>query len=211
MSTEDKNYAGPDFGSQEPAFDDNLMDHEYDGIREYDNPLPAWWSWTWIATIVFCIPYVMWFHLGEGPSIHDNLEQEKADFAALMMEQYGDLEADPATIAKYMHDDIAMAGMRNEFETNCARCHRADGGGLSGPNLTDDSWLHVGQIADIAQVISNGVPEKGMPSWSGALTDTQIVLMAAYVAQLREKPIGDGKAPQGSVLPPWDLVVAGTH
>ena len=194
----------------EPAFDENLMDHEYDGIREYDNPLPAWWTWTWIATIVFCFPYVMWYHLGEGSTIQENLQQEQAAYAAQLIERYGDLEADQATIAKYMHDDGAMLAMRNEFQTNCARCHREDAGGQSGPNLTDDSWLHVKQVTDIVDVLRQGVTEKGMPSWDGILTDTQLVLMAAYVAQLRENPV-DGKAPQGERLPPWELEVAGTY
>lgn len=194
---------------QEPAFEENLLDHEYDGIREYDNPLPAWWTWTWIATIVFCFPYVMWYHLGEGPSIQENLQQEQAAFAAQMVERYGELEADPATIAKFMRDEVAMAGMDNEFQANCARCHGSNAGGLSGPNLTDDSWLHVEQVTDIVDVLRTGVLEKGMPSWDGVLTDTQLVLMAAYVAQLRDDPVS-GKAPQGTPQPPWQLDVAGT-
>ena len=189
--------------THEPAFEANLMDHEYDGIREYDNPLPAWWTWTWIATIVLCIPYVGWYHIGQGPSLDDKYEAELAAFATKLVETYGDLEADFETIARFMHDDQAMMGMASQFKGKCSQCHLDDGSGMSGPNLTDDAWLHVKQLTDIVNVIQNGVPAKGMPAWGDQFTNTQVVLMAAYVASLREDP-KDGKEAQGSVIPSWE-------
>jgi cytochrome c oxidase cbb3-type subunit 3 len=196
MSNDNVNNGGEEFEA-------NLMDHEYDGIREYDNPLPAWWTWTWIATIVFCVPYVFWYHLGEGPSLDDKYQAELEAFAAKLVETYGDLEATPETIASFMHDPVAMSGMASQFRGKCAQCHLEDGSGQVGPNLTDDAWLHVSDLTDIVKVLQEGVPQKGMPAWGDQFTDTQLVLMAAYVASLREAP-KDGKEPQGSVIPPWE-------
>jgi cytochrome c oxidase cbb3-type subunit 3 len=187
----------------EEGREENLMAHEYDGIREYDNPLPAWWTWTWIATMVFCIPYVGWYHLGDGPSLTDKYEHELEAFAAQLVETYGDLEATPETIASFMHDPVAMAGMASQFRSKCAQCHLDDGSGQVGPNLTDDAWLHVVELTDIVRVLQDGVPAKGMPAWADQFTDTQTVLMAAYVASLRMEPKA-GKAPQGEVIPSWE-------
>ncbi|QDU66784.1 cbb3-type cytochrome c oxidase N-terminal domain-containing protein [Engelhardtia mirabilis] len=179
-----------------------LLDHEYDGIREYDNPLPAWWVYTWLATVLICFPYVAWFHGAEGRTIQDQYEQELTDFAQAMIATYGDLDADQDTILRYMQDDVAMAGMASQFKGKCATCHRADGSGNVGPNLTDDSWINVTKVEDIVGVIRNGVPAKGMTAWGGTFSDTQLVLMAAYVASLRLHPV-DGKAPQGNEIAPW--------
>ncbi|MBT8484100.1 MAG: cytochrome C oxidase Cbb3 [Phycisphaerales bacterium] len=187
----------------DPALpDDRLLDHEYDGIREFDNPLPGWWVWIFVGSILICFPYVMWYHLGEGSSVHDAYEAELAAYAEQLMATYGELTADDATIRSYMDDDIAMSGMARLFRSKCAQCHMADGSGNIGPNLTDDAWLHVTELADIAQVVRAGVPDKGMTAWEGRLSETQIVLVSAYVAQLSRNPIG-GKPPQGDVVDPW--------
>lgn len=179
-----------------------LLDHEYDGIREYDNPLPGWWVALFWGTILFCFPYVLYYHGAEGRSIEDEYQEEIAAFAQRLVETFGDLDPDEATIARFSENEVAMAGMRSLFKSKCAQCHRPDGSGNVGPNLTDDYWLHVKKLPDIYQVITNGVPEKGMPSWEGQLTKTQRVLMAAYVASLRRHPV-PGKEPQGEEIPPF--------
>ncbi len=85
--------------------EDLLLDHEYDGIREYDNPLPAWWVYTWLATVLICFPYVAWFHGMEGRTIQDEYEGELAEFAQAMIAAYGNLEADQDTILRYASRD----------------------------------------------------------------------------------------------------------
>ncbi len=181
---------------------DPLLDHEYDGIREYDNPMPGWWVWMFILTTLFAVPYVMWYGMGLGPSIHDNLEAEQVAFAEQLMAMYGDLEADQPTIITYMNEDAAMIGMSSLFKNKCAQCHRADGRGEVGPNLTDDYWVHVNTIVDIAEVIETGRDDKGMPAWGDKLSKTQIVLLSSYVAQLRRQPL-EGKDPEGKEIAPW--------
>jgi cytochrome c oxidase cbb3-type subunit III len=182
--------------------EDPLLDHEYDGIKEYDNPLPGWWVAMFWLTVLFAIPYVAYFHGKEGRSIHDGYQAELAAYAAQLVATYGNLAADEQTILRYAQDPVAMSGMASVFRSKCAQCHADDGSGMVGPNLTDDAWLNVKQVPDIAAVIRDGLELKGMPAWGERLSETETVLMAAFVASLRAEPV-DGKAPQGDVLPPW--------
>ncbi|RMG47927.1 MAG: cytochrome C oxidase Cbb3 [Acidobacteria bacterium] len=194
--------------SREPERD-KLFDHDYDGIREYDNPLPRWWVFIFVGTILFCFPYVVYYHFTPGRTIYDALDREVAAYADKLLATYGELTPDEDTILRFMDDDVAMTGMASLFKGRCAQCHLADGSGNVGPNLTDDSWIHVKTLTDIPRVIKNGVPLKGMPAWGERLTDTQIVLLSAYVARLRRNPV-PGKAPQGEVIPPWPTRTADT-
>lgn len=181
---------------------DRLFDHEYDGIREYDNPLPGWWMLLYALTILFCVPYVMYYHVGIGPSIYDNLAAEREAYANQLLATYGDLSPDRETLLQYMDDQVAMTGMAGLFRGRCAQCHLADGSGSVGPNLTDDSWINVKEITDIPRVVTQGVPTKGMPAWGDRLTETQVVLLSSYVAGLRRHAV-PGKEPQGNPIPPW--------
>jgi cytochrome c oxidase cbb3-type subunit 3 len=179
-----------------------LLDHEYDGIREYDNPLPGWWVNLFWLTIVFCVPYTIYYHGVEGRTVHDELDRAVAERAKLLIATYGELEPDAATLTRYSSDAVAMTGMRSVFQGKCAQCHAADGGGGVGPNLTDDHYINVKSIEDLPRVIESGVPLKGMPAWGGQLSRTEIVLIASYVAQLRGRPVA-GRAAQGVEIPAW--------
>ncbi|MCP3903919.1 MAG: cytochrome C oxidase Cbb3 [Planctomycetes bacterium] len=181
---------------------DKLFEHEYDGIREYDNPMPGWWVAIFWLTILFAFPYITWYHVGKGDSVHDNYEAELAAYAQQLLATYGELEADEPTILRFMDDSVAMTGMASLFKSKCTQCHLADGSGNVGPNLTDDHWINVKTLTDIYSVINEGVIAKGMPEWQGKLTDTEIVLLSAYVAQLRRNPLPD-KAPQGDPIAAW--------
>ena len=189
--------------SQQHPDRDRLTGHEYDGIKEYDNPLPGWWVWLFTVCTLVAIPYVMWYHLGAGPSIEDSLDAEVAANAARFLAKFGDLEPDEATILEYRSDAAAMAAMEGLFKGKCAQCHVADGSGDVGPNLTDEYWINVSSVTDIATILTKGVVAKGMPAWDRQLTQTQIVLLSAYVAQLRENPVVGGKEPQGEFVQPW--------
>lgn len=186
---------------------DPLLDHEYDGIQEFDNPLPGWWVWIFWITILFCIPYIMWYHIGLGPSEHDAYESELAAFAEKLMATYGDLQPDDATIHRFMDDPVAMTGMASLFRSRCAQCHLSDGSGSVGANLTDAHWLNVRVLPDIYEVIAQGVPDKGMPPWQESLSPTQMVLLSAYVAQLGRDP-KPGRPPEGTVRSPWPPIPA---
>ncbi len=182
---------------------DVLFEHTYDGIMEYDNPMPGWWVWMFIGSIVFSFLYVLFFHVGIGPTIWEQLEAEKAAYGQKLIAQFGNLEADEQTIASLSRNEDVMKSMGSLFKGKCAQCHAADGSGGVGPNLTDDAYLNIKTLPDIARILNKGVVEKGMPAWEEQFSDTQIVLMAAYVAHLRSTDPGKGKDPQGETIDAW--------
>ncbi len=90
--------------SSEPISEEILTNHSYDGIQEYDNPLPGWWKFLFWCSIFFAPLYWFYFQFGvEGRSIHDKYEQHMASVFELKFEEIGELEADRATIYKYMN------------------------------------------------------------------------------------------------------------
>ena len=186
----------------EQAEHDKLFEHEYDGIKEYDNPLPRWWVWMFVGSILIAYPYIFYYHFGPGSSVHDALDAEVAAYAEHLMATYGELQPDVPTIVTYMDDPTAMTGMASLFKGKCAQCHLADGSGNVGPNLTDEHWINVKSVTDIPQIITAGVVAKGMPEWGSKLSETQVVLLSSYVAQLSRNPV-PGKEPQGDPIEPW--------
>ena len=185
--------------------EDRLLDHNYDGIQEYDNPLPRWWVGLFWATIVFAILYVMNVipGLGTGPGRIANYEREmklaNARAAALEAARPHGPTVE-SLVAGARLDAAALAAGHTTFESTCAPCHRADGGGNIGPNLTDDYWLHGDTPAEIVHTVTVGYPDKGMPTWGQALTPEQIADVVAYVMSLHDTHPKDPKAPQGEHL-----------
>jgi cytochrome c oxidase cbb3-type subunit 3 len=174
---------------------ERLLSHDYDGIQEYDNPMPRWWVWIFWATIVFSLLY--WIDIGgfmRGPGRIPDYDRTMAEAAKKFPASGG---ADVATLAALAKDQSALALGKQVFGTNCAVCHRADAGGNIGPNLTDDYWLHGGTIAEINHTINVGVLDKGMPNWGKMLPPAQINAVTVYVASLHDSHPPNPKAPQG--------------
>ena len=109
---------------------------------------------------------------------------------------------------KYKDDAEWMLYANSVFLTNCQSCHGPDGGGVVGPNLTDDYYKNVKKITDIAEVIKNGAAGGSMPAWRTRLHPNEVILMAAYVAGLRGKNL-KGRAPEGEKIPPWPKTEGG--
>jgi cytochrome c oxidase cbb3-type subunit 3 len=187
--------------------DDRLMTHEYDGIQEYDNPLPSWWSGIFIATIVFAAAYWIWFHAGgPGKSPEEQFQRDWGKYAAWKAEaeKTARLDVTEELLAGWATDPEVLETGARLFAQNCTGCHLADGSGQVGPNLTDDYQIHgVGRI-HLYETIRDGVPAKGMISWGATMTPRDMASVAAYVSTLRGKNL-PGKAPEGgrlSVLQP---------
>jgi cytochrome c oxidase cbb3-type subunit 3 len=177
--------------------DELLLDHEYDGIREYDNPMPRWWKNLFWATIVFSILYVI--NIGPMGSGRGRIAQYEEEMAAARARQPAAAQVlDDARLAAMAKDPQVLALGRQTFAQSCAACHRADGGGLIGPNLTDGSWLHGGRPTEVLHVVQSGVLAKGMPAWEKVLKPDQVAAVSAYVATLRDAPAKDGKQPEGT-------------
>ncbi len=184
---------------------ENLTDHCYDGIQEYDNPLPGWWLFLFWLFIVFAPAYVLYFHLGvESRTMEGQYDQQMENILQLRFAELGDLKPDRETILKYMDDPKWLAVGKVVYKTNCVSCHGPDGGGIVGPNLTDDYWKNVQHVEDIVKIIQNGAANGAMPAWKNRLSHiNQIVLTASYIASMRSQPVpGNGKQ-EGSVIPPW--------
>ncbi|MFN3202694.1 MAG: cbb3-type cytochrome c oxidase N-terminal domain-containing protein [Bradymonadia bacterium] len=186
--------------SDKYAVTDELLDHDYDGIREYDNPLPRWWLYMFYITIAFAIAYVGYFILGPGPDSRTEYEMEMAAAAVMYPDE------DPASNIELLTAALGNPKFIGEgkgiFATNCAACHGPDGGGIVGPNLTDDFWLHgKGDIAGVVRVVADGVPEKGMIAWKKQLKVKEMVAVSAYIMSLRGTTPANPKAPQGEKMP----------
>jgi cytochrome c oxidase cbb3-type subunit 3 len=136
---------------------DKILEHDYDGIREYDNPLPGWWVLIFHVSIIWAAGYAAWMHFGPG------LPAREARFAALdaRVAEKAAAAAAPASlgdvepgIRAVLADPDAMAAGKATFAKLCMPCHLAEGQGLIGPNLTDDYFIHgwTQVIAEVFQI-----------------------------------------------------------
>jgi len=162
-----------------------LLDHEADGIRELDNKLPRWWVWLFYGSIFFSAVYLLYYHvLRAGDLMATEYEKEMKIGDAIKSAALAKFESSIASLQP-SKDDTVLEGGKKTFANLCAPCHRPDGGGLVGPNLTDDYWIHGAQFADNLKTIWNGIPEKGMVTWKGTLKPNEIFAVASYIYTLR--------------------------
>ena len=173
-----------------------LLDHEIDGIRELDNKLPGWWVWLFNLTILFAVFYLVYYHvLGAGDLSAAEYRKEMKKSAQIKAAAMGKFEAGIPTLTPLKDAAILDTG-KQIFLTRCAPCHRADGGGLVGPNLCDDYWIHGSNYIDTINTIWNGVPAKGMITWKNYLNPDQIVSVASYIYTLRGTHPPNPKPPE---------------
>ena len=171
---------------------DELLDHEADGIREFDNALPRWWLYGFYFTILVAALYLLNYHVLAKPIVGKAgmVAEYNADMAAAKTAQAARAAAGggaaPSARLVALTDPASLAAGKAIFEgpdNVCYSCHRADLGGMIGPNLTDDRWLHGCGLEHVVASIKSGYPVKGMmPYGTGkALTDQQVLEVASYV------------------------------
>lgn len=178
-----------------------LMDHDADGITELDNNLPQWWVWLFILCCVWAAGYMVYFHVLGGPSQEEQYEQEMAAAArAIPADTAPAGEAAPAAAAaeEPSTDEAVLAQGKEIFLKNCMVCHAPDGGGLIGPNMTDDYYIHGPLFSDSIRIINEGVLAKGMIAWRGVLKPDEIHAVASYIFTLRGTTPATPKAPEGT-------------
>lgn len=184
--------------------ENSLTDHEYDGIREFDNPCPGWWTWLFWGTFFFSIVYFIFFEFSlVGWTVEGAYDEAVAADIRRRYAEIGELEANEATMLEFMGKPDWLKSGEVVFGANCATCHGSNGAGLVGPNLTDDYYKNAKNLADIANVVINGAANGAMPAWRNRLShQNDIVLVSCYVANMRGKNL-PGRPPEGEIIPPW--------
>ncbi len=177
-----------------------LLDHDYDGIHELDHNLPNWWQYTFYGAIVFAVFYFIFYQILGGPTLREEFEKEYKKVVMIQEEAKKNSGSFiPSIYEKIVAEDGVNKG-KEVFVNNCVSCHKDDGIGDVGPNLTDEYWIHAkGTPETIFPVVFNGVPDKGMPTWFGVLTNDEIYQVVSYVQSLHNKKL-EGKAPQGDLV-----------
>jgi len=178
--------------------EDRLLDHEYDGIQEYDNPMPRWWLYIFWGSIVWAALY--WFNVPGIGVGQGRIADYEASVAAAAAEFPPTPEAAPAAeqLLAMSTDPSALAAGKTVFDAYCVACHAADGGGLIGPNLTDTFWIHGGAPEQIYATVHDGVLAKGMPAWGQSLKPDEVTAVVAYVISLQGTTPASPKAPEGT-------------
>lgn len=190
---EDKGDKKP--GGKEPE----TTGHEWDGIREYNNPLPRWWVYLFVATIVWALGYAVLYPAiplisGHTPGVKGWTQYGQlaaaTEEAVSMQKPFNDkiaaMEAKDI-LADDSLRDFAVAGGKAAFALNCAQCHGSGGqGGPGYPSLLDDEWIWGGRIEDIVQTITHGIRDPND-------ADTRQSIMAAFgkEGQLKKAEILD--------------------
>ncbi|WKW46653.1 cbb3-type cytochrome c oxidase N-terminal domain-containing protein [Myroides sp. JBRI-B21084] len=175
------------------------LEHDYDGIKELDNDLPPWWVYLFYGTIIFGVIYLGKYELFGGENQIQELEKDMA-IAQKEIEEYKKTAPDMLTADKVvlLTDAGDIAAGKAIYDTNCVACHRADGGGGIGPNLTDDSWILGGDVKEIFNTIMEGGRDgKGMVAWKQQIKPSDIQKVASYILTLQGTNPPDGKAPEG--------------
>lgn len=181
-----------------------LMDHDADGIRELDNKLPRWWVWLFYATIIFAAVYLGYYHVyahiqpGKVKLSADEYLAEMAIGNEIKSNAMGKFEAEISKLEPSKDPEVLADG-KLTFLAMCAPCHRPDGGGLVGPNLCDDYWIHGSNFSDNVTTIWNGVPAKGMVTWKTTLKPKQVYNVASYIYTLRGTHPPNPKPPENQV------------
>ncbi len=189
--------------------EDIMLDHDYDGIKELDNVLPPWWVYLFYGTIIFAGVYLVRFHIvGDYTQAEEfNKEVELAEL------EKSKLPKDPAEEVSYetvvaVTDATSLAKGKEIFTNACAACHKADGGGLVGPNLTDKHWINGGGIKNIFKLISEGSKNNpSMVSWKSNLSSKDIQSVASYILTLEGSNPPGAKAAEGEI---WTEIAEAT-
>ncbi|HMO52554.1 MAG TPA: cbb3-type cytochrome c oxidase N-terminal domain-containing protein [Kiritimatiellia bacterium] len=186
-----------------------MAGHEYDGITELDNNLPQWWVWLFVLTCVWALGYMVYYHVMGGPGQIEEYRREMAaagkpvvEMAAVAGVAATPPPADAPPGFAYpdepeLDNEKLLALGKDIYIKNCLVCHAPDGGGLIGPNMADDYYIHGPTYADSIRIIIQGVPAKGMIPWQGVLKPEEIHAVASYIWTFRGTEPATPKPPEG--------------
>mgnify|MGYP002641104568 CR=1 FL=1 len=192
-----------------PKYEDKLLDHNIDGIAEYNNPLPGWLTSILYGAIVFAVLYLAYYALSFGPStMKSEYRREAVEARAELQAYYAKNPLVPPSSDELLAGAIDSAKIevgRARFVKTCASCHGEAAQGLIGPNLTDDKWLHGGKVTQIFGTIAKGVPAKGMPPWGRAIAPDELAALVSFIRSVQGSNPAQPKAPEGTAVVPEAL------
>jgi cytochrome c oxidase cbb3-type subunit III len=175
------------------------LGHNYDGIRELDNRLPPWWIYGFYVTIVFAAIYLWRYHVSHTAPLSKEEYEIAVQRADQKVQDY--LKQKGETVDE---NNVAMLGStditegKRMFQISCVACHSEGGAGNVGPNLTDNYWLHGGDIKSVFKTIKYGI--NAMPTWQNTYSNKQIAQLSSYVKSLLGTNPPNAKAPQGELF-----------
>ena len=181
--------------------EDIMLDHDYDGIKELDNVLPPWWVYLFYGTIIFALVYMIRFHVMNEYDQEQEFKNE-VELAELEKSKLPKSAADEISYETVVAvtDATSLAKGKEIFNNACAACHKADGGGLVGPNLTDKHWINGGGIKNIFKLISEGSKNNpSMVAWKANLSAKDIQSVSSYILTLEGTNPPDAKAAEGEI------------
>jgi cytochrome c oxidase cbb3-type subunit 3 len=179
------------------------LDHNFDGIKELDNHLPPWWTMLFYGCIIWSVFYLFVYHVFNSLPLSEGEyknELAAAEESAQKFRASQPMELIDENTLVYDKDETMIGKGQIIFNGNCVACHKADGGGNTiGPNLTDEYWIHGGNVKEVFKTIRNGVVEKGMPVWGKAMSPQDVKAVTFFVMSLRGTHPKEAKAPQGKL------------
>lgn len=175
---------------------DTTRGHAFDGIEEFDNRLPNWWLWTFYLACIFSVFYWIHYHtLGTGPSSLAAYAQEQREAGARLEAAAANNPVTDTSLLELAKNPAVVEEGRKIFQdpAKCALCHKPDGSGNIGPNLTDDKWIYGGKPMDIYTTILKGRPGGMLPH--EAFGTTFVQRATAYVLSIKNTNL-PGKPPE---------------
>ena len=180
--------------NQKEKKDENLLDKDFDGIRERNNPIPKWFQVVFFSSLVFAVGYFVVYHFFESSS-NRTIQEVAANTKNNGSPAPRGTQKDPWS-AFLGHKEAIENGSKT-YQNVCAACHGEKGQGLVGSNLTDDKWIVPATLEAEFKVIADGIPEKGMLSWKGVLGEKKIYEVMAFLHTIENTNVPGGKAAQG--------------
>lgn len=187
---------------------DEIIEHgqDYDGIKEYDNPLPRWFLIMFYVSIVFSCLYMGYYTAksvaisrvtGEGLALAWSGARLAAETREAEASRAAFVAPTGDALVQYLRMPANISRGEALFKASCVACHGEQGQGLIGPNLLDRYWIHGGSPEQILYSIATGWPAAGMPGWELSLGTEQVHWLTAYVMSIQGRNAPNAKEPQG--------------
>ena len=187
-----------DNNNKPKEFHDDIESHDYDGIKEQNNPAPFWITLLFLVTVGFSLFYFI-HYFGYPGNKRDQASEYEKSLAEFKEKQDAIQAARKEDMPELSMSEMVEKGKALFVKNACMACHGAKGEGNNiGPNLTDEFWLNGCSEEDLMHIIANGKPTKGMTPYKGMMQEEEIKYVANYILnELVGSSPTNPKDPQG--------------